>query len=97
MALATELTAELIREGIVRDFVRQVQQLRKDNDLQIEDRIDIHFVSKDATVTQAIDEWKDYIAAETLATSIVNAPSSSNGAKSVAVGETDIEVAIQKR
>ncbi len=97
VALATELTAELIREGIVRDFVRQVQQLRKDNDLQIEDRIDIHFVSKDATVTQAIDEWKDYIAAETLATSIVNAPSSSNGAKSVAVGETDIEVAIQKR
>ena len=55
IALSTELSPELIREGMARDFVRQVQQLRKDADLEIEDRIRICYQTADADSHCGVD------------------------------------------
>ena len=67
LALSTELSPELIREGMARDFVRHVQQLRKDADLEIEDRIPIYLPVGRAAVTTPLTEWADYILSETQA------------------------------
>jgi isoleucyl-tRNA synthetase len=68
-ALVTEMTPELVNEGLVREFVRRVQSLRKDADLDIADRIDIYFTASER-LAQAIEAFEDYIKEETLAASL---------------------------
>jgi len=65
-ALVTELTPDLVNEGLVREFVRRVQSLRKDADLDIADRIHL-FYSASEHLAKAIDDFLSYIAEETLA------------------------------
>lgn len=64
--LDTTLTPELVREGLARELVSKVQQMRKQNDYEMMDNINIYF-SADEEVAAAIDEHKDYIMKETLA------------------------------
>jgi isoleucyl-tRNA synthetase len=64
-ALQTELTPELVREGLAREFVRRVQDLRKQADFDIADRIQMQ-VSASPDLEQAIREHQDYIMGETL-------------------------------
>ena len=66
VALDTAVTPELAREGMARDFVRHVQNLRKDSGLNIEDRIELRYYGGDELKAVA-GEWADYIKAETLA------------------------------
>ncbi len=96
VALSTELTPELIHEGIARDFVRHVQQLRKDADLQIEDRITIQVANVDSEVSKALEHWRDYILTETLANTLGTEATTKVEAKKVLVGEMEIGVAIAK-
>ncbi|MFW6158698.1 MAG: isoleucine--tRNA ligase [Planctomycetota bacterium] len=70
LALNTVLTDELIQEGIARDVVRHVQQLRKEADLEMDARIRIRYDTDDDGVAAAVRQWSDYIAAETLALSM---------------------------
>ena len=70
VALVTELTPELVREGQAREFVRRVQDLRKSSDLAVSDRINL-YVEAAAGLRLGIEEYRDYIAAETLATSLI--------------------------
>jgi len=65
-ALVTELSPELVDEGLVREFVRRVQSLRKDADLDIADRIHLYYSASERLDT-AIKAFKDYIKEETLA------------------------------
>ena len=92
VAISTVLTPELIREGVSRDFVRQVQQLRKDANLNIQDRIQVQYHSEDNAVQAMVAEWGDYIQAETLADSIEFSPSAGVGVKSVSVGEVAVTI-----
>ncbi len=64
-ALQTELTPELVREGLAREFVRRVQDLRKQANFDIADRIKMQ-VKASAELEQAIREHQDYIMGETL-------------------------------
>ena len=66
----TKLTAELKREGLVREVIRQVQNARKQAGLNVDDRIALQLHSGAAELTKAIDEYKDTIAEEVLATSL---------------------------
>jgi isoleucyl-tRNA synthetase len=70
VALSTELTPELEREGLARDIVRHVQELRKASDLQISDRIELYISGDGAMLEQTVAEHGEAIAAETLATSL---------------------------
>ena len=67
LALNTELTDELVAEGMARDIVRHVQQLRKDADLEMDARIRLRFDTDDEAVAAAVDTWAGYIKSETLA------------------------------
>jgi isoleucyl-tRNA synthetase len=70
VALDTEITSELRLEGVVRDLIRQIQQMRKDAGLAITDRIRVTYPERDGDVTQAFVEHGEWIAAETLAVSV---------------------------
>ena len=61
-----ELTKDLINEGIVRDLIRKIQNLRKDSDFKVNDRIDV-YISSNSEIDQAISENKDYLKNEVLA------------------------------
>jgi isoleucyl-tRNA synthetase len=63
--LDTELDDELRLEGMAREFVRNVQELRKRGGFRIEDRINTAW-DGDGMVARAVETWGDYIAAETL-------------------------------
>jgi isoleucyl-tRNA synthetase len=64
-ALVTELTPELVNEGLAREFVRRVQDLRKSANLEVADRINL-YVQGSAKIESAIETHRDYITAETL-------------------------------
>ena len=64
-ALVTELTPELVREGLAREFVRHVQDLRKTANLDVADRIHV-YVTATPGLKEAIEANRDYITAETL-------------------------------
>jgi isoleucyl-tRNA synthetase len=68
-ALVTELTAELVQEGLAREFVRRVQDLRKTAELDVADRIEL-FVEASPGLRSAIEAHQDYIMTETLASSL---------------------------
>ena len=68
--LNTELTDELIMEGIAREMVSKIQQLRKNKDFDIVDRITIYYHGDDE-FNQALNCYKDYIKSETLALEMI--------------------------
>lgn len=67
--LNTERTEELILEGIAREFVSKVQNMRKTLDFNVVDRISI-YVNGDEEFNKALQNFKEYIQNETLAISI---------------------------
>ncbi|CAG1004690.1 isoleucyl-tRNA synthetase [Anaerolineales bacterium] len=68
-ALVTDLTPELLSEGMAREFLRRAQDLRKTADLDVADRIEL-FVEASAGLKSAIETHADYVKAETLAVSL---------------------------
>ncbi len=70
VALDITLTEDLIDEGIARELVNRIQNLRKDSGLEITDKIAVKIV-KDDHIIRALELKGDYIKSETLATDIV--------------------------
>ena len=69
VAIDTKLTPELVQEGMVRDLVRQIQNMRKESGFNVDDRITIAYSAK-GDLAGAITAWADYIRQETLANSL---------------------------
>ena len=67
--LNTERTPELILEGMAREFVSKVQNMRKTKGLEITDRISLYYDSSEE-FNKALEMFEDYIKDETLATTI---------------------------
>ena len=68
--LATELTPELVAEGLARDIVRLIQDRRKEIGCQYTDRIEVGVVTQSTELAAAIEHFHNYIAEETLAKSL---------------------------
>jgi isoleucyl-tRNA synthetase len=67
VALDINITEDLKKEGIARDFVNRVQNLRKDMGLEVLDKIRIEVERDGEFVTDALTSFKDYISTETQA------------------------------
>ncbi len=78
VALNSELTPELKREGYAREFVNKVQNMRKEFNLDVLDKIKINYNSSQI-VKESIEELYDYIQNETLATDIMFQSNLNNG------------------
>jgi isoleucyl-tRNA synthetase len=69
VALDVTLTPELIQEGIARELINRIQNLRKDNGFDVTDKISIE-IQKHSAIIEAIDAHRNYIATQTLAQTI---------------------------
>ncbi|MCQ2379828.1 MAG: isoleucine--tRNA ligase [Victivallaceae bacterium] len=70
IALSTELTKELLEEGFARELVSRVQNIRKEKQLNVEDRIVLGYTVP-AEWAGAVERFADYISKETLAVKLV--------------------------
>ena len=68
--LNTERTEELVFEGMAREFVSKVQNMRKRKDLEITDRIILYYNGTER-FEKVLEMFKEYIQDETLATEIL--------------------------
>ena len=69
VALDITLTAELKEEGIAREFINRIQNLRKDRGFEVTDRIDLT-VMEHASIHDSLINNKEYICAEILAANL---------------------------
>ena len=93
VALDSELTSELIAEGYVRDLIRMIQNERKEQDLQISDRIALQVRCSDAGVRAAVESHKDEIATQVLASSI-SVSDDLTDVQSVAFAQGDLAIQV---
>ena len=97
VVLATELTPELIRAGWVRDANRFVQERRKETKLERSDRIDLWLVTESAELKQALEEGKEYLAGETLATSIAfETPPSDLDCSEIEIADAKLKIYVRR-
>ncbi|MFN2430926.1 MAG: DUF5915 domain-containing protein, partial [Cryomorphaceae bacterium] len=69
VALDVEISDQLREEGIAREFVNRIQNLRKDSGLEVTDQIELQIETRPG-IERAIQNNLDYICAETLAASL---------------------------
>ena len=69
VALDTALTPDLVNEGLAREFVNRVQNMRKDAGFDVTDRIRIQFQAP-SRIAEAVEKLSTYVMSETLATQI---------------------------
>ncbi|GIE82614.1 isoleucine--tRNA ligase [Actinoplanes philippinensis] len=69
VVLDTVVTDELATEGLARDVIRVVQQARRDAGLDVSDRITL-VLSASPAVRAAVETFRDFVAGETLATTV---------------------------
>jgi isoleucyl-tRNA synthetase len=79
VALDTTLTPDLVAEGLAREFVRRIQDLRKSAEFDIADRIRIHYTAT-PKLARALEQFRDYIMGETLADEMSADPAPANAA-----------------
>jgi isoleucyl-tRNA synthetase len=96
VALDITLTPALKREGQAREVVRHVQNLRKEANLELEDRIVLCLQSADAELTGAIQDQRAYIMAETLTTTLSATPPPGAAAADVKVDGKALHIELRK-
>ncbi len=100
LALDIVLTPELVREGVARELIHPIQSLRKDNGFEVTDRINtVIYADGEAydQISDALGEYKDYVAAQTLSTSLsLEKPSSTEDGQLVEWGEGDIRIKVSR-
>lgn len=69
VALEVNITGDLRKEGIARELVNRIQNIRKANGLEIVDKVKIK-ISKNEQTDEAVNEYKSYICNQVLGTSI---------------------------
>jgi isoleucyl-tRNA synthetase len=84
ISLDTELSQDLIEEGMKREIIRVINNLRKNSGLTIEDRVSVYYFSSESVFETVINKYQDDIKREVLADSIIKA-------------ETEIETEINKK
>ena len=70
VALEVELTPELKKEGMARELINRIQNLRKDNGLEITDRV-VVTIAPNAEVEEAVESYGEYIKSQVLANDII--------------------------
>jgi isoleucyl-tRNA synthetase len=96
VAIDTELDSELIDEGLAREFVNRVQNMRKDAGFDVIDKIYISFHGS-KEITQAVLAHSSYISNETLAENIINQNNFNSGfIQEWTIGEYACTIRIEK-
>ena len=92
VALDISISDELKQEGIAREFINRIQNLRKDKNFEVTDKIQIRIQSHEQ-IDQAIERHKQYIGSQTLASSVELVDSLNNNADEIEI-DPDIKTLI---
>ena len=96
VALDTQISDELLAEGLAREAVKRIQNLRKDADFDVTDRIAIAYHGSDPIV-DAIARYADWIRNETLALELDEAKQPSGEAvQTFAIGDETLTVGVRR-
>jgi len=94
VALDVTLTEDLKREGIARELVNRIQNLRKDSGFEVTDRIDVK-LQKDDNIEKAVNNNLEYIKTETLTAELEIIDQMNNGIE-IAFDDVNTKLFIQK-
>ena len=84
VSIETKLSKQLIEEGISREIIHTIQNLRKDSGFNISDKITVSYFG-DNEITEVIKKFKDHISKEILSTTLTEN-------KEVAQNNTSLEI-----
>jgi isoleucyl-tRNA synthetase len=79
VALDVELTDALRREGVARELVNRIQNLRKTAGFEVTDRIDTVVYADSPEIAAALADYGEWIAAQTLSRGVAQAPAGTAG------------------
>ena len=88
IALDIEVSEQLRNEGVARELVNRIQNLRKDSGFEVTDKVDVRIYADGEAleeITAALASYKDYVATQTLALSIETRPAAEAGEKAAEV------------
>ena len=94
VALDMNITPDLKAEGIAREFINRIQNLRKESNFEVTDRINLRIVKQDE-LDGAILQFKDYISNQTLASDLKLVDSLTNGSGKLVEIDQGIHTFIQ--
>ena len=95
VALDIEITEDLKQEGDAREFINRVQNLRKEADFYVTDRIEVE-IENNEMLRKSINQYKNYICAEILADSINWVPLPKQGTE-IEINDTPIKISLIKK
>lgn len=96
VALEVTVTPELRQEGIARELVNRIQNIRKDRGLNITDRISV-VVAPSPLTDEAVQKFADYIGRQVLADAVVVAPVAEGpGAETLDIDGTPVRLSVEK-
>ncbi|NGZ44822.1 isoleucine--tRNA ligase [Cytophagaceae bacterium 50C-KIRBA] len=93
IALDSQLSPSLVREGMAREFVNRIQNLRKDSGFDVVDKINIDVLKGDVAWEESIREFGAYICQEVQALSI-NWKDSIDNASEISIDDTTLSVKV---
>jgi isoleucyl-tRNA synthetase len=96
VALDHELTPELVEEGLAREFVNRVQNLRKEAALHVSDRVLVRYHSPAPEVGRAVEHHTETIRSETLAQELVCAAAPPEGVAPTDLNGHVVHISVEK-
>ena len=96
VVVASQLTPELVAEGLVREVVHAVQSQRKTLDLEFTDRIELAFETDSPELRSSIERHIDYVSSETLASSATFGPLEGATAEAIDIDGHPLTIAIRR-
>ena len=93
VSIKTVLNKSLIDEGIVRDLIRKIQNLRKDSGFKVEDRISISIISKN-NIYNAIDSHNEYFLSEILGVKLIKESNNEEFKEDFIIQKTKVQLGI---
>jgi len=97
VALDTSLDDALLTEGLAREFVNRVQNMRKDAGFKVTDRIAIHYHTASERLRAALQKMESYIRGETLALEMADTFRPGEFSAKLDINGEDVEVGVERR
>ncbi|WP_059026985.1 isoleucine--tRNA ligase [Gabonibacter massiliensis] len=95
VALDVNLTQELKEEGIARELINRIQNLRKDSNFNVTDKIDLQ-IGKHEQINDAVLHFKDYISSQVLAENITLTESAGEDVQAIEIDDIRTFIKIQR-
>ena len=95
IALDITITEELKNEGIARELINRIQNLRKDSNFEVTDKINIEIVTKDE-IAASVAKFGEYIASQTLAMNIKLVDSMEGGKEIEWLGDEVVTIKLER-